>query len=511
MKNKIYLELLFLIILGVLTSFSLPPNNFLIINFITLSLVFSFLFTKKRNNNHKKSFLYGWFFGLGYFFSNLYWISISLTFDENFNFLIPFTIIIIPAFLAIFYGLATYFFFLINVKKLISNFFLFAVLFGIIEFIRGNILTGFPWNLIVYSLSNQIEIIQVTSLIGTYALNILCISLFISPSIFILRESKKEILVCIFFLLLPLIFYAVGSLKIKAFQNLDLVKNDYVIRVVGSTIDLDRFYGNSDPLSILEELIKISEPNLNEKTLFIWPEGIIPNVDQSEIIEFDFLFNEKFNDNHLLGMGINSSNNKNKKKIYNSFSLYDHKLNLIDSYNKVKLVPFGEFLPLENILGSIGLKSLTNNYQSFHSGKKRKIISINENDISMKILPLICYEIIYTGTIFDKSDFDYIINISEDGWFGNSVGPHQHFTHSLFRSIESGKYLIRSENNGIAAIINPVGIVEKKIPIQKSGYIDFSEKRVSNLTLFSQHGNKMFLIIILLYIFLIFSFNRFSK
>ena len=121
------------------------------------------------------------------------------------------------------------------------------------------------------------------------------------------------------------------------------------------------------------------------------------------------------------------------------------------------------------------------------------------------------YEIIYSGTIFDKSDFDYIINISEDGWFGNSVGPHQHFTHSLFRSIESGKYLIRSANNGIAAIINPVGIVEKKIPIQKSGYIDFSEKRVSNLTLFSQHGNKMFLIIILLYIFLIFSFNRFSK
>ena len=126
--------------------------------------------------------------------------------------------IIIPAFLAIFYGIATYFFFLINVKKLLSNFFLFAVLFGIVEFIRGNILTGFPWNLIVYSLSNQIEIIQVTSLIGTYALNILCISLFISPSIFILRESKKEILVCIFFLLLPLIFYAVGSLKIKTLR-----------------------------------------------------------------------------------------------------------------------------------------------------------------------------------------------------------------------------------------------------------------------------------------------------
>ena len=101
-------------------------------------------------------------------------------------------------------------------------------------------LTGFPWNLIVYSLSNQIEILQVTSLIGTYALNILCISLFISPSIFILRESKNEILVCIFFLLLPFILYVAGSSKIKSFQNLDLVKND-----------LDIIFANEDEISSL--------------------------------------------------------------------------------------------------------------------------------------------------------------------------------------------------------------------------------------------------------------------
>ena len=163
---------------------------------------------------------------------------------------------------------------------------------------------------------------------------------------------------------------------------------------------------------------------------------------------------------------------------------------------------------MENILSGVGLKSLTNNYQSFDSGNKRKIILIDQNDITLKILPLICYEIIYSGTIFNNYNFDYIINISEDGWFGNSVGPHQHFSHSIFRAIESGKYLIRSANNGITAIINPTGEVEKKIPIGNSGYIDFSEKRVSDSTLFSQHGNKMFLIIILLYIFLIFSFNR---
>jgi len=221
------------------------------------------------------------------------------------------------------------------------------------------------------------------------------------------------------------------------------------------------------------------------------------------------LFYQKFNKNHLLGVGINSfENNNGQKKFYNSFSFYDHNLNLINAYNKINLVPFGEFLPLEKILGAVGLKSLTNNYQSFSKGKNRKIIKINENDFDIKILPLICYEIIYSGKIFDNSNFDYIINISEDGWFGDSIGPHQHFTHSIFRAVESGKYLIRSSNNGIAAIINPIGFIEKKIPLGNSGYVDFSEKRVSNTTLFSQHGNKMFLIIILLYIFLIFSFNR---
>ena len=506
MKKKFYFELLFLFILGALTSLSLPPYNLLFINFITFSLFFIYIFKKKKYFSKNKAFLFGWFFGFGYFVTNLYWISISLTFDINFKFLIPIALILIPAFLAIFYGVATYCFFLIDIKKTVSNLLLFSLIFGVIEFIRGNILTGFPWNLIAYSFSNNLEIIQITSLIGTYGFNILCISFFTSPAILILKENKKEIVVCIFFLLMPIALYLAGLSKIKSFQSLKVIKNEQTIRAVGSKISLDRFYENTDTISVISELIELSEPDLENKTLFLWPEGIIPSINQSELSEFYFLFDKKFNDKHLLGIGINSFENK----FYNSFSFYDHNLNLINAYNKVNLVPFGEFLPFEKILGIVGLKSLTNNYQSFSSGENREIIKISENDFNIKILPLICYEIIYSGKIFDNSDFDYIINISEDGWFGNSIGPHQHFTHSIFRAIESGKYLIRSANNGISAIINPTGFVEKKISFGNSGYIDFSEKRVSETTLFSQFGNKMFLIIILLYIFLIFSSNRIS-
>ena len=103
MKKKFYFELLFLFILGALTSLSLPPYNLLFVNFITFSLFFIYIFKKKKYYSNNKAFLFGWFFGFGYFVTNLYWISISLTFEVNFKFLIHIALILIPAFLAIFY------------------------------------------------------------------------------------------------------------------------------------------------------------------------------------------------------------------------------------------------------------------------------------------------------------------------------------------------------------------------------------------------------------------------
>ena len=200
MNKKKYFEFLYLILLGALSSLSLPPYNFLVINFFTFSSFFIFLVKKKNLPKNKRgSFFYGWLFGFGYFFTNLYWIPISLTFDDNFKFLIPFALIVIPAFLAIFYGLVTFLLFMFNYKRITSLFFLFPLLFGLIEFLRGYILTGFPWNLFVFSFSNYLEILQVLSVVGTYALNLFCITLFICPAIIILRDSKKRFFNCHFF------------------------------------------------------------------------------------------------------------------------------------------------------------------------------------------------------------------------------------------------------------------------------------------------------------------------
>ena len=510
MTKKLYIELVFLTFLGAITSFSLPPFNLFLINFFTFSSFFIFLVRKL--NNHKNSklfFIYGWLFGFGYFASNLYWISISLTFDESFKFLIPLTVILIPAFLAIFYGLVSYFFFILKPKKILSSFLTLSLIFGLIEFVRGSILTGFPWNLIAYSFSNQLELLSIISIIGTYGFNLFCISLFISPAILILRVTKKNFGVFIFFLVSVVTFYIHGFYYKEKFINGAEKEYDYKIRAIGSNITLDRFYKNIDSLSVIKDLIMISNPIADKKTIFVWPEGILPGILQEDLIEYSWLFEEQFSENHILIIGINNKSKKNGSEVYyNSMTIYDNKLNILDSYNKVNLVPFGEFLPFKNILRHVGLTSLTNNYQSFSSGEERSTIKIKKEKFLLKILPLICYEIIYSGKLFDNPNFDIIINISEDGWFGQSIGPKQHFVHSIFRAIENGKYVVRSSNNGIAAIINPLGALEHSINFGQSGYVDLEGNRSIQLTMFSKYGNKIFVILILLYIFLIFSFNK---
>ena len=510
MKKKLYIEVLFLITLGMLTSLSLPPLNFFIINFLTFSLFFLFLIRKNEKTRGVIFFLYGWSFGFGYFITNLYWISISLTFDQDFKFLIPLTIFLIPGFLAIFYGLAAFLFKILKPKTKISSILTFSLILGVMEFLRGSILTGFPWNLIVYSFSDLLKFISITSILGTYALNLFCISLFTIPSIFFLSSNKKkDFSVGIIIFLIAISFNVYGLSHKGKFDRAIADINEYKIRIIGSNISLDRFYLDIDPVSVIEDLVEISNPNLNEKTIFVWPEGILPKISQQELIEYNWLFKKKFNENHLLVIGTNNFIDiDGSKKYFNSLSVFDNKLRILYSYNKINLVPFGEFLPFENLLRNFGLKSLTNNYQSFTSGFERNIIDINKDNFSLKILPLICYEIIYSGQINNsEKNYDFILNISEDGWFGNSIGPYQHYSHSIFRSIEEGKPVIRSSNNGISAFINPRGQVIDKILTTDKGFIEIQSFKKSNKTIFSSHGNKIFFYFLSIYISLIFFFK----
>jgi apolipoprotein N-acyltransferase len=508
-KKKI-LNYFYIFFLGAISSYSLPPYNYFIINFISFSLFFIFIFNqKKRTLDNKFFFQFGWCFGFGYFLFSLYWIAISLTFDQSFKFLIPIAIILLPAFLAIFYGLITYLFSIFYSKNLVSSFFIFSILYGTIEFVRGSIFTGFPWNLISFSFSNSIYFIQILSIIGTYSFNLICVSLFTVPALFILKNSKVEIIVSSFFILLSAVFLIFGNIKNNNFNSLESVKSNYTIKAISPNISLDRFYSKQDELKIINELIKLSTPTKTKPTIFLWPEGIIPDSYLRDMSIYKNLFLNNFGDDDIIIVGLNSIKKKNDKNLFfNSMAIFNNKLDLIANYNKVNLVPFGEFTPFESILNLIGFKTVTNGYQSFTSGETRIPLNVKNSKIDLNLLPLICYEIIYSGKLSRYNNFDYIINISEDGWFGSSIGPKQHFSHSIFRSIESGKYIIRSANNGISAIINPIGIVEQEVKFGSTGHVELSESKLVKSTPFMLYGNKIFLVLILIYIFLIFSFNR---
>ena len=506
--NQKFLNYILPFIFGVITSFSLPPYNFTLINFITFS-AFLFILILNRKQSKWTSFKIGWSFGFGYFISNLYWITNSLTFDEIFKPLIPFAFILVPLFLGIFYGLVAFISSFFNLKKNFSSILVFSFIFSLIEFLRSFILGGFPWNIIVYTWSSYLSSIQILSLIGTYSLNLLSITFFVSPLIFFFKiKSKYKIISLIFFLVIFIsnIFYGTFIIKNKKFINDNI---NYKIKILSPKIAINRFLNYENPENIVNELIALSKPDFSENTIFVFPEGILSSIYFEDLKNYQTLFSNNFSDNHIIIMGMNTYKKVNDKlNVYNSLVVFDNKLNLLSKYDKIKLVPFGEFLPFEDLFLKLGLKKVTFGYQSFSAGKKRDLIKIKNSNLYF--IPLICYEIIYSGKLTNQNA-EFIINISEDGWFGDSIGPHQHFVHSKFRAIEEGKNVIRSANNGISAYINPNGETIKKLESTKKGVIEINEFIKSKKTFFSRYGQKIFFYFLLFYISLIFFFKRLER
>jgi len=500
-KNKILIYIIPFVV-GIFTSYSLPPYSLFFINFVTFPILIFHLLSNQRKGKWI-SFGIGWMFGFGYFISNLYWITNALTFEEVFKVLIPFALILIPLFLGLFYGLATLCCSFFKLKKNFSSILIFSFFLSLIEYLKSFILGGFPWNLIAYSFVDYLEMIQILSFTGTYAFNLLSITFYLIPVIIFFNYKKKIKLFSLSFaILLLFINFFYGSINIKNNEKIKKTDLDFTIKIVSPKINIKRFFQNEQPEKRILELVKLSKPNNLEKAIFIFPEGVLSNIYLQDIKNYNYIFSENFSKKHKIILGINSFE---KSKIYNSMVVFDKDLNIEAKYNKNKLVPFGEYLPFENLFRKFGFKKITQGYQSFSSDYERKLF--NFNDIGF--LPLICYEIIYSGKINrNNQNFDFIINISEDGWFGDTVGPYQHFSHSIFRSIEEGKNTIRSANNGISAFINPKGQIINKLKSTNKGVIELKSFEQVKKTIFSTYGNKIFFYFLLFYISLFFFFKR---
>jgi len=503
--------------LGAITIFGFSPYNLTFLNFFSFSILLFLILNIKRKTQSiyrkKKSFRYffylGCSFGFGFFLCGNYWITISLTHDPNFKNLIPLALLLIPLFLSLFFGLAISISGMLIEKK-IFFILLFSLIFSVFEFFRGNLLTGFPWNLISYTWSWSNESIQILSLIGTYAFSLISITFFCIPFLLIQKSNTKNNIILLFvFLSFFIGNYFYGSLKIN--NSKYLFDKDLSVKIVSPNFSL-KDYNTKSEISQLERLIKISDPEKDKKTLFIWPEGIFYESYLEDIKKYKNLFNNKFSEKHLIILGINNfslSDDLQNQKYYNSLVLLNHNLEILSTYNKVNLVPFGEFLPFEKFLSKLGLKKITKGYNSFSPGKDRTTINLGDEFNDKLLIPLICYEIIYSGNIKKKDEFpDLIINISEDGWFGQSIGPYQHYSKAIYRAVEEGVFVARSANKGISGFIDPNGKSLKFLNISESGNVEYKMPHFYKPTLFSIYGNKIFFLLVLVYIFLIFILKK---
>ena len=495
LNNKI-LIIIILLCLGILSSLSLPPYNFFFINFFTFPFLFYILFIN-LNRNLLNNFLIGWIYGFGYFLSNLYWISNSLKFDKNFENLVILSILLIPFLLSLFYGLFSYLLKFFKVKMNFSSILIFSVMMSITEYLRGTILGGFPWNLISFSLVNIISSLQILSFIGTQSFNLLVITFYTLPIIvfFKIKNLRKFIILLSATLILSINIYY-GFNKIEKVENKPKKILSPPIKLVSPKFDIERFFIDEPIEDKINELFENSYP-LDKDLLLVFPEGIT-NSGEINQLENDFNYiSNQLTDKSKIILGITLDDGE---KIFNSLAVFNKEFRIEDKYNKNKLVPFGEFLPFEIILSSFGLKKITHGYKSFSSSTERNILRVGE----ISFLPLICYEIIFSGELTkNKDNYDFILNISEDGWFGNSIGPVQHFSHSIFRSIEEGKDILRVANNGISAHVSLNGKINKMLNTTEKGSIEINSVSDAIPTFFSVYGNKIFFFLVFIYISLI--------
>ncbi len=511
-NRRFFILFIFPIFLGGLSVLSFQPFNFFFVNFLSLTLLFLLIiYVKKKSKSiyRKKPFLKNLFFlgssyGFGFFFFGLYWIANSLTFDSSFKFLIPFALILIPLFLSLFFSIPIIFagnF----IDKNISSIFLISLFFSIGDFLRSTMLTGFPWNLWAYSFSWSQESLQILSKIGTFSFNLIVITFFFSLAVLFTKNKSKYFFISLIFLIaVSNYFYGSYAINSKKYEE-NIKKINF--KIASASIELSDF---KNPKEVASKLIKFSEPSKEKATIFIWPEGIFLNQEFNKK-EIKSLFRENFSDNHLIVFGANTTKKENKKekKYFNSMLVVDRDLNIISQYDKKKLVPFGEFLPFEKYLELVGLNKVVTGYSSFSEGKNSSSLQIKFEKQNINFLPLICYEIIFQELVEKNKDkFDFIINISEDAWFGHSIGPHQHFAKGIFRSIESRSYIIRSANKGISAFISPNGTVLKSLEADESGNIEMQlpilEKNDSDQT----KKSLIFLSLLITYIFTFFILRK---
>ena len=446
-----------------------------------------FLFIKKilLKDNLKDSFFAGWSFGIGFYIGSMHWIISPFLIYEKHLFLSPVSILF-PLLMGLFFSIPSV---LITILKnfvffhkmsLISKAFMIATFFFISEIIKSQIFGGLPLNLTGHLWAFNHEFIQVSKFIGVMGLSFFTLLWISSISIFLIEKKfSHSLLTFIFFPLFLLSFNFFSN-----FQKSKAVNNQISFRVIQPNIPQIEKWNKLYFEKNINKLLELTnKENLEEKDkIVVWPEVALTYflTEESDVIEY-IKKNIPKNITLITGGLRREFNNKNFK-IYNSLYLINNEN--FDFYDKKKLVPFGEFVPLRGILKSFKLAPGTSD---FSEGDKVNQMRIKLENKEFFFEPSICYEAIFQT--FSKNKSSVFVNITNDAWFGKTIGPRQHLASQIFRSVEKSVFFLRSANSGISVIVNNKGKILKKISLNSVGYIEMKTQLSSEETFFERHGN----------------------
>ena len=518
------------IVAGALSALSLAPYHFSPILLLTFPvLVWLLDGSVAPANSHGilsgpkrlwPAFKTGWSFGFGFFLAGFWWVGKAFLVDaEEFIFLLPVAVVALPAGLALFWGGACALARIawgngwVRIVALAA-----ALTLG--EWVKGTVLTGLPWNTLGYAIMPTPVFMQSANLIGLYGVTFITVLIAATPGIFAPGYAGNEnsqvrampLIALSVVLMLAHGFYGLVSLSRASGTMVEGVK----LRLVQPAIDQSEKWDAANEAEIMSRYLGLSNANKGPQaasigafTHVIWPESAFPFIlterrDQLASIAQLLPPNTSLITGAMRLEKSSAANGGNR--VFNSLYVINGNGEIVVAADKTRLLPFGEYLPFQSLLESMGLQQLTRLRGGFSAGNRRSTISLPGMPA---FLPLICYEIVYSGAVRAQDEIagarpQWIINLTNDAWFGMTAGPYQHAHQAQVRAVEEGLPVIRVANNGISFVSDSNGRILERLPLGERGVVDSSLPQAGPVTVFSQFGNiPSLMFICLLYIALV--------
>ena len=439
----------------------------------------------------------GWWFGLGYFVPGLYWIGYAFLVDApTFAWLLPFAVLGLPAYLALFTALGFALARLIWTARRVAG----DRARGepdVSEWLRGQMLSGFPWNAFGYALTEPLALAQTASLIGLWGLTFLSVAIFASPAVLIDGRSRgrRPWIAPVMALALLVAMGIFGGVRLSLQPTAVVAK--VKLRIMQPNLQQDVKFNYAAKAEVMQKYLALSDrasgpqsTGVRDASILIWPESAFPFFLTREADAMAQIADLLPKGTILITGSVRAPDLPPGVRItraYNSIYVIDHDGSVLSVYDKVHLVPFGEYLPFQDWMEKLGFVQLTKVQGGFIAGTRRRPMEMPN---APRMLPLICYEAIFPGDVASRDDRPgWMINLTNDGWFGNSTGPYQHLQQARVRAIEQGLPMVRAANTGISAVIDPVGRIVARLGLGVEGVLDANLPAAIAPTIYARLGD----------------------